>query len=69
MYDSSKADDDSRNHKWQRARKRARGKHSEEQSLEPGEHHQRAVSSIGKRRSALSIEDTEKQICSYFDPG
>ena len=66
MYDSNKAEDDSHNHKWQRARKRARGNHSEEQSLEPGERHQRAVS-VGKRRSALSIEDTERQICSYFD--
>ncbi len=67
MYDSSKTADDSRNHKWQRAVKRARGKHPEEQTLEPGERHQRAVN-IGKRRSALSIADTEKQICSYFDP-
>lgn len=67
MYDSNNADDDSLNHKWQRARKRARGNHSEEPSLEPGERHQRAVS-IGKRRSALTIEDTEKQIFSYFDP-
>ena len=69
MYESSKADDDTRSHKWQRAKKRARGKYAEEQTLEPGEHHQLAVSSIGKRRYALNIEDTEKQICSYFDPG
>jgi hypothetical protein len=68
MFNSSKEDDDSHNHKRQRAKKRARGKHSEEPSLEPGERHQRAVS-IGKRRSALTIEDTERQICSYFDPG
>jgi hypothetical protein len=67
MYDSIKTDDGSLNHKWQRARKRARGNHSEEQSLEPGERHQRALS-IGKRRSALTVEDTEKQICSYFYP-
>jgi hypothetical protein len=69
MFNSSKEeDDDSHDHKRQRARKRARDKHSEEPSLEPGERHQRAVS-IGKRRSALTIEDTEKQICSYFDLG
>ena len=66
MYDPNKAEDDSLSHKWQRARKRNRGNHSEEQSLEPGERHQRAVS-INKRRSALTVEDTEKQICSYFE--
>lgn len=67
MYDSSKADDDSRNQKWQHAAKRARGKHPEDQALEPRERHQRAAN-IGKRRSALSIADTEGQIRSYFDP-
>ncbi len=67
MNDSGKAGDEAHTHKWQRARKRARGKHTEEHTLERWEDHQRAAS-LSKQRSALSIEDTERLIGSYFDP-
>jgi hypothetical protein len=52
--------------KWQRAEKIARGKLQADEEFEPGAHHQHAVHA-GKRRSALSLEDTVQQIDSFFD--
>lgn len=52
-------------HKWQRAIKIARGKPEDDEAL-PGAHHQHAESA-SKRRMALSLEDTDKQISSFFE--
>lgn len=54
------------NHKWQRAMKIARGKPVDDEEQRLGENHQHAEDT-SKRRTALSLDDTERQIRSFFE--
>lgn len=63
----SHSSEDLPSHKWQRAMKIARSKPAADEASHPGERHQHAESA-SKRRSALSFDDTDKQVSSFFEP-
>ena len=66
MYHTTETNDDSPNRKTQRVMRRARGKDHKENSGESHEHAQ-SLAGMHRRRSALSIADTQQQISSYFE--
>lgn len=66
MYHKTETNDDSPNRKTERVMRRARGKDHKENPGDSHEHAQ-APSGMHRRRSALSIEDIDQQISSYFE--
>jgi hypothetical protein len=66
MYHTTEKNDDSPSRKAERVLRRARGKGHKEDAGESREHSP-SPDGIHRRRSALSLEDTEQQIISYFN--